>query len=515
MMTMLLAVMFAHGAATSSCSIGPSGDGRKVNPLLLGVNDVLGPIINLSYSDSALYNAIHALHVGALRHPGGTVANYWTMRNGSFVGTNGTGPPGCSGDHYSYCKYEERIQQLPPKTFSAENFAKGLGSQVNLTIHDLNVLTMTTNESLAELQYLHDVGINVTHLELGNEFYIGKNYDWRFPTAHVYAEACIPIVNRARVLFPYVRIAVVAASGVSDWNKNLSKESALLQAVDAVTIHKYGPPAQTAMNQPVDEQQSFVLLQGEIVSAGFAAMLRDVFHEFPHLTIWRTEYNYPSWGVPIPKFFGGQGGVHALYTAGHMLSAFMHAGWEVPFEVLMIHCLAHQPSANWTGITNTLIQVGDNTNDTPSVRIGAVGQIFSHISYIASKYDYMKQNDATAECPTMYLKFSDSNFTCLQSHYFEDIVSGGYAYIILNRCIHPVSVELNTTRSNSKILSSASYINTTESAWAPLPNPINLKPPWKAPLTPSTSACAGNSLESSTLCQLPPLSLTITEHSLS
>ena len=43
------------------------------------------------------------------------------------------------------------------------------------------------NQRGAELHALAAAGVNVTHLELGNEFYIGKDYDWRFPTAREYA----------------------------------------------------------------------------------------------------------------------------------------------------------------------------------------------------------------------------------------------------------------------------------------------------------------------------------------
>jgi len=49
------------------------------------------------YSDTALMAAVKALNIGALRHPGGTVADYWTMANGSFVGPDGQGPSGCQG----------------------------------------------------------------------------------------------------------------------------------------------------------------------------------------------------------------------------------------------------------------------------------------------------------------------------------------------------------------------------------------------------------------------------------
>ena len=59
------------------------------------MNDVMGPIVNLSYSDTALIRATHALNIGSFRHPGGTVANYWSIINGTYVGADGT-TAGCS-----------------------------------------------------------------------------------------------------------------------------------------------------------------------------------------------------------------------------------------------------------------------------------------------------------------------------------------------------------------------------------------------------------------------------------
>ena len=62
------------------------------------------------------------------------------------------------------------------------------------TVHDLNVFSMSTEQSIAELEALAAAGVVVTHLELGNEIYITKKYGWRYPTAVDYAAACAPVV---------------------------------------------------------------------------------------------------------------------------------------------------------------------------------------------------------------------------------------------------------------------------------------------------------------------------------
>eukprot|EP01052_Picozoa_sp_SAG31_P037912 SAG31_NODE_4973_length_2825_cov_1.906090_1_plen_338_part_10 len=336
----------------------PLPGGRPASPLLFGLNDILGPIINLTYSDTALVGAARALRVGALRHPGGAVANYWSMAAGSYVGQDGTAP-GCEGSHWNYCSFEDRIQAHPPKTFSAKSFADGVGAEVAAVVHDLNVLTMSTAQSIAELNALAAAGVVVTHLELGNEFYISNKYAWRFPNAASYAAACLPVVVAARNIFPHVRIAVVGADR-TDWNAELAKQTALMKVVDSVTIHHYGPnPAKTAA-LPAAQQRTALLSDGAFVSASMAASIRASFvnEGHVHLTLWRTEYNYPGgWVGPLPTLFDPEGGMHALFMAGHVLSALEHQPWAVPFEVLMMHCLAHQPSAGWTSSNSTTIIV--------------------------------------------------------------------------------------------------------------------------------------------------------------
>ena len=59
-----------------------------------------------------------------------------------------------------------------------------MSSEVEATVHDLNVLThMSTVQSIAELRALAADGVHTTRLELGNEFDHTDHYSWRFPTA--------------------------------------------------------------------------------------------------------------------------------------------------------------------------------------------------------------------------------------------------------------------------------------------------------------------------------------------
>ena len=139
--------------------------------------------------------------------------------------------------------------------------------------------------------------------------------------------------------------------------------------------------------------------------------------------------------------------MHGLFMAGHLLAALQHEIWQVPFEVLMMHCLAHQPSAGWTSSNSTAIIVGDQSNDVAAVRVGAVAQVFSHLAHSALKrHGHVRSAKISGDadtCGVVQPKFSQSNASCLQS-----VVFGGPApsdpmtFVVLNRCESVITITL-------------------------------------------------------------------------
>ena len=68
---------------TPACVLEPTAP-VPVDPYLFGVNTLLGPIENLPFEDPALLRAASTLGAGALRWPGGSVANYWSIADGRY-----------------------------------------------------------------------------------------------------------------------------------------------------------------------------------------------------------------------------------------------------------------------------------------------------------------------------------------------------------------------------------------------------------------------------------------------
>jgi hypothetical protein len=258
------------------------------------MNDVLGPIINLSYSDPALLEAAAALNVGSFRHPGGTVANYWSIVNGSFVGSDGT-TDGCSNPpHWNYCSFAHRGTGSDNNGFSALKFTKGVGAKKSI-VYDLNILSLSPTDMLVQINYLKGNNISVHRFELGNEVNLNQDvYRWRFPTVNDYLNTIKPVIQHAKAVYPEAKVAVVAAQSGGSWNEALAARQGELQ-FDAITIHDYSPNNNTIANFPVDQQLSAVAGWGDAAFTHLAGVLRK---DWPKgVEVWRTEFNYPTWSV--------------------------------------------------------------------------------------------------------------------------------------------------------------------------------------------------------------------------
>ena len=217
---------------------------RPSDPRLIsGYNDVLGPIINLTYSDSSLLLSSSKLYPGILRHPGGTVANYWNFSNASYVTP-------CSTPNYNYCNWQERINKLPKQTFTPGKFYKGIGSSSpikdlpgsNSIVYDLNILTLYDQQLLSQLDVLNtQIGIeNIKYLELGNEYYLSNNYGFEFPNSTVYMNKALPLIKAIRSKNPKAKIAMVSQRALPGNNKPWNDQlAAFKNDVDSVTIHDY------------------------------------------------------------------------------------------------------------------------------------------------------------------------------------------------------------------------------------------------------------------------------------
>ncbi|MGH9838653.1 MAG: hypothetical protein ACREEM_07710, partial [Blastocatellia bacterium] len=147
------------------------GRARPFSPDFLGYNGA-ATFRELGWGDPDLMRALVRLKPPALRHPGGTAANYWDWRTGYFV--SGVELPG------NYAVFP----RLPNRLEDFKQAIDACGAQPILV---LNLLTSTLDEQLDMLRQARRIGLPVKYLELGNEFYLGlPDYRKKFPTAADY-----------------------------------------------------------------------------------------------------------------------------------------------------------------------------------------------------------------------------------------------------------------------------------------------------------------------------------------
>lgn len=353
----------------------------------------------------------------------------------------------------SCCKFKSEIARLPPQTFSPGNFASGIGAATSSGsgIYDVNLLTMTPEEAAQEISTLARQGINLTHLELGNEFYL-KNYHWRFPNSSTYMEAALPTIAEARKQFPGVRIAMVSSLGglkgkTSDaWNDQLRS---FVDHVDAVTFHDYT----TTDSENLSDVLAYSEFMIDTVVENVASRIG------PNLKVWNTEFNYglSNKDRPIPS------GAHGIFLASRQLAAVKH---HEQLQVLQMHAFLSESNVDWDSHSG-IVKVSNHANDLGAVRVTAVAQIFAHLAHVATGTygDASHDGDLGTGSSTRWMHpVSLSNvpslpadgavgaLPCLQAAAFSSFGppagtaasvandSSGLAYVIINRCTSALPV---------------------------------------------------------------------------
>eukprot|EP00039_Didymoeca_costata_P009360 m.123806 g.123806 ORF g.123806 m.123806 type:complete len:300 (+) comp14457_c0_seq1:226-1125(+) len=271
---------------SSGCVLTPDGDGYTTDNALFGYClELLGVTLNVTYDDTGVRALAESLNLGVLRYPGGTNSNVWTSKRGGFLPL----PTSVSG-YNKYIPYAPIINAFPNGTYSARSFVNGLGPYTKRVMWNLNVYTMSPEETCSEIAFIKNAtNGKVTHLEMGNELYIPNQGMPRFPNSSAYMEHIIPIIECARQMLPDVKIAVVGEEG--EWNQGLRPYSSLF---DAVTLHEYAPSLNEVQDLASQERHTYVM------GYGFASLARmdssvnaDVGNDANKSTsIWVTEFNY-------------------------------------------------------------------------------------------------------------------------------------------------------------------------------------------------------------------------------
>ena len=381
----ILHVFLFHDALITGqeCQVSFGDATGQDSHLISAYNDAMGPPINLTYYDKAYEMSTNKLYTQLLRHPGGTVANYWSLKNATFVLP-------CKGDGYSYCnQYNQIVNNFPPNTFSPGNFYHGLSKSGNRSIvFVLNMLTLNASQRLQQIDTLINEiedKSNIKYIELGNEYYLTK-YNNTFPTAYDYINICYPIINKIREELPDAMVSVPIANNLKnqtrfiEWNYNISQTPEFIKAIDAVTIHdytlNYGLLNHITSTQ---EQMTFSAVYGQSVIPQYVKYVNNTFGSInSEIKLFMTEYN---WNINITKeqpYNWDESPLHSMSIMSYISSAICNSDI---LKILGLHTFVSQGYGNeyYWNVTH----VSTQQNDTDNVYYGVVAEIMAHLTWVA------------------------------------------------------------------------------------------------------------------------------------
>jgi len=392
--------------------------------------------------------------------------------------------------------------------------AVGTRLQASGPVWDLNVFTQSDANATKQIEYLKNAvpSSSVGFLELGNEFYISKNYDWRFPDAASYAKAVRPTIAAARAAFPDAAVAMVASQihdaskkgGCGDnWNQQLRDN--LPEGITDVTMHDYSIGNSSVQRVEGEWQKvAYTLAYSSVVLAKAAEGARKCFGK--DVRIWQTEYNYAAgngegFGHNHGPLFPGKtnGTIHGAYLVSRMLAAVN----DPTYRTMNIMCALAVSGVGWGGHSGIVgLDVDFEAKPAPRVRSAVVtgmAQVYAHLAYLAAPSEGtvsmagLQQADGTG--PRLNLTIlGDSGIPCLEGAVFMSAAAPGgpgrVSPVLINRCpeavVAMVGAPLGGAASAEYEGHVTTYDTSDEGGSSPLPSK-DAPFPWPGPLRKTTS----------------------------
>lgn len=268
----------------------PDNSSRSINPDMFGYNLGSEAATANPWTNPSFQHAVNFLKPGALRFPGGTVANYWDWQTG-WVFPNEDGTPFGLG-------------KQTPQSNTLENFQQTISSSQATPIFVPNLLTSNLDKEINMLKSAQNLGLPIKYIELGNEFYLPEPDNIaKFPTGADYGSEANRWITRLHQEFPNIKIAVATYLQFQDgtqFQDNRSKSWSTdllttLQGADALTIHSYYT---SEIGNKTDLENSDV---EKILGTPFnkyRQLINAAINPSP-INIWITEYNMIDPNAPV------------------------------------------------------------------------------------------------------------------------------------------------------------------------------------------------------------------------
>ncbi len=251
-----------------------------------------------------------------LRFPGGAVGNFYHWEPGGFfedemVSTLSTKLNGRMKRNYV------KLQRLRNGKILFDDFMR-LCNSLNITpIVVVNLWTGSPEESAAWVRYAKDKGYQITHWELGNEYYL-PHYLNKYPTVGTYITEAKKHAAAMKAVNPDIKVSVCATpiafhkegwfvkKQQRKWDEGLAADNSFY---DAYTVHVYAYKA--IRKKEIEEMRGYLMgwIHFDVTEA------IDYYEKlFPNKEMWITEWNIAN---PANRVANTQ--LHAMYVGDFFL----------------------------------------------------------------------------------------------------------------------------------------------------------------------------------------------------
>lgn len=268
------------------------------------------------YLDDDFVALTKALAPKTLRFPGGTVGNFYHWEPGGFFENEMASTLSTKLNTRNKANYV-KLQWRRNGKILFDDFMK-LCNTLDITpIVVVNLWTGSPEESAAWVRYAKDKGYQVTHWELGNEYYL-PHYLNKYPTVETYMAAAKKHVAAMKAVNPDIKVSVCATPIAfhkegwllkmpqRKWDEGLAADTSFY---DAYSVHVYAYKA--LRKKEIEEMRRY--LMGWIHFAVADAI--DYYEKlFPNKEMWITEWNIAN---PANRVANTQ--LHAMYVGDFFL----------------------------------------------------------------------------------------------------------------------------------------------------------------------------------------------------
>ena len=293
-------------------------DIHNTQPLRQGLYGFNTNMMNADYGylDDDFVALTKVLAPKTLRFPGGAVGNFYHWEPGGFFEDeleSTLNPKLNKRNRRNYVK----LQEKRAGKIIFDDFMTLCNSLEITPVVVVNLWTGSAEESAAWVRYAKEKGYQITHWELGNEYYL-PHYLNKYPTVKTYITEAKKHAASMKAVNPEIKVSVCATplafhkegwlvkTQQRKWDEGLAADVSFF---DAYTVHVYAYKA--VRKKAIEEMRGYLM---GWIHFGVEEALDYYETLFPNKEMWITEWNIAN---PANRVANTQ--LHAMYVGDFFL----------------------------------------------------------------------------------------------------------------------------------------------------------------------------------------------------